>query len=157
MRKILCVLVVVVMTLAGPVGAFIGDIGDRSDIKDEPMSFKDTRWARPRPGNVLDPILETELSNAGPVDVLDVIVRFRHGIKDSDYELIHRNGLTAHRTFEFVDAVHVSGTKAALNRLSSSDRVQWMEFNEQLDYLMDDSTTTHRLKEDDRLPQSLRE
>jgi serine protease AprX len=91
---------------------------------------------------IMDGVLIEELSRADPDDDLEVIIQFKNEIKNRDLMVLNGLGFDVKRTFHVIPAVFAVGSKASIIKLSANDRVFHIEFNMQLEYLMDESTTT---------------
>ena len=91
--------------------------------------------------SVLNPYLANKLTNLGPDDQLGVIVRFKDGPSDHDMNIMNAFGLTVHRTYEAIPAVFATGSKEAVVRLAGWSRTVWMEYNSQMELLMNGTTT----------------
>ncbi|UCE36021.1 MAG: S8 family serine peptidase [Thermoplasmata archaeon] len=106
-------------------------LGSSGDI------FADT----PR-SEVLDSGLLARLNRAGPDDTLEVIIQFRNEVSTDDLNLLSALNFDVGRTFSVIPAVYAIGTKNSIVRLSHYKRTSHIEFNEPLELLMDESTST---------------
>jgi serine protease AprX len=92
--------------------------------------------------SVFDANITEELNNANSEDTLEVIIQFEDEVKDTDLSLLEILDFEVKRTYHVIPAVFAVGSKNGILRLSQYDRVFHIEFNERLQLLMDESTTT---------------
>jgi serine protease AprX len=90
---------------------------------------------------VLDRLLRDKLLDSGPDDNIGVVVQFKDGPNENDNSFMNAIGLTVHRTYTAIPGVFATGPKEAVVRLASWPRTHWMEYNEQMQLLMDGTTT----------------
>jgi serine protease AprX len=89
---------------------------------------------------VLDDYLEQVLARTPSDRVIEVIVQFKDGITPDDLRAVKNRGFEFMHQYSVVPAMWLKGTPTAIERLSTSDRVVWIEYNEQLEWLMDETT-----------------
>lgn len=94
---------------------------------------------RKRPNNVIDDLLGEELLNSELTDEFEVIIQFIDGPTESDYVLLEENGLEIIHNFSGIPAVLAKGNKLAILNIATSARIFWVEYNEPIDYHMDQS------------------
>jgi serine protease AprX len=98
-------------------------------------------WAAPIPRpEVLDAVLQERLDLG--LSSYEVMVQFWGPVLASDLSALRQAGLEARHVFHAIPAVYAVGPADAVFRLSRSDRVFWMEYNEKLTYFMDRSLLT---------------
>ncbi len=91
---------------------------------------------------VMDSGLIRRMKSADPDDNLEVIIQFKDEIMDKDIKLLNILDFEVKRTFHVIPAVYAIGSKDSIMRLSQYSRTFHIEYNEELYYLMDESTTT---------------
>jgi serine protease AprX len=91
--------------------------------------------------DVLDPYLQTKLGALDHGATLELIVQFKGTLQHSDIQLLEGLGFEVIREYSVVPGVSVKGTPAAVENLAGSERVFWIEYNEQLEYMMQGTTT----------------
>ncbi len=92
--------------------------------------------------NVLDSALVRRLNDADSSDSFEVIIQFKGEVKNNDINLLSALGFDVKREFHVIPAIYAIGTKDSILRLSNYERTVHIEFNEPLEYLMDESTNT---------------
>ena len=92
--------------------------------------------------DVMDYRLVNRLNQANSDDKLEVIIQFKEEIKNKDLYVLDALDFEVKRTFHVIPAVYAIGSKSSIMRLSIYERTFFIEFNEPLEYLMDESTTT---------------
>ncbi|WP_455391745.1 S8 family serine peptidase [[Eubacterium] cellulosolvens] len=91
--------------------------------------------------NVIDPYLQKKLENAEADSELEIIVQFKIQIKPADLSRLELLGFNIIREYSVIPGVYCMGTKSAILELADYNRVFWIEFNEQLEYYMQGTTT----------------
>ncbi len=91
---------------------------------------------------VIDPMLEEALGNTPEDSRLDVLVRFESEFVRADDEVLEDLGIHKVGQFRMLPAMHIQATPLQIERLSGYPRVEWMEWDAPLDFLMDMTTTT---------------
>ena len=91
---------------------------------------------------VIDPFLEDELTEVSSTQQLDVVIQFYDEILPEDLIMLKRLGIQILREFHVIPAVHCLATRVAIIALKDYERTYWIEFNEQLRYFMDETTTS---------------
>ncbi len=91
---------------------------------------------------VMDSGLIDRLGSAGSDDNLEVIIQFKDEVKDKDINLLKALDFEVKRNFHVIPAVYAIGSKSSIMRLSRYSRTFHIEYNEELYYLMDESTNT---------------
>ncbi len=89
---------------------------------------------------VIDPYLRQMLDLTPGGEVIEVVVQFEDGVFSDDLKVVSDLGLDNVHQYTVVPALWLRGRASAIERLAGYDRVRWMEFNEQLEYLMDETT-----------------
>jgi serine protease AprX len=92
--------------------------------------------------NVLDDYLIERLDAASPEENLEILVQFKDEVKENDKHYLNALGFDVRREFHVIPMVYAIGTKASITRLSGYHRTFHIEYNEPLEYMMDQSTTT---------------
>ncbi|UCE75144.1 MAG: S8 family serine peptidase [Methanomassiliicoccales archaeon] len=92
--------------------------------------------------DILDSKLATRLNEASPNDPLEVIIQFKDEVNEMDIGLLSALNFEVKRTFHVIPAVYAIGTKSSILRLTHYSRTFHIEYNEPLEYLMDESTNT---------------
>ncbi len=92
--------------------------------------------------DVLDSKLIHELDKVGSDDRLEIIVQFKNSVEERDLSLLDAFDFEIKRTYHVIPAVHAVGSKSSILMLSQYSRTYHIEYNEELHYLMDESTTT---------------
>ena len=91
--------------------------------------------------SVIDGVLRDKMHSTPSDRELDVIVQFRGPITPADRQLLRAEGIEVVHQFHIVNGVWARATPWQLERLSGYARTLWMEWNEPLDYYMQDTTT----------------
>ncbi len=89
---------------------------------------------------VLDPMLEEILTTTPEDALLDVLVRFESEFVRADDEVLEDLGIHKVGEFRMIPAMHIQATPWQIERLSGYPRVEWMEWDAPLDFLMDMTT-----------------
>jgi len=88
----------------------------------------------------VDDHLETIMAYT-PADMeLEVVVQFTSAIGDADRRTVRDRGLTRLHEYDFIDAMWLRGTPRSIELLSADQRVAWIEHNDQLEWMMDETT-----------------
>ncbi|UCH89875.1 MAG: S8 family serine peptidase [Thermoplasmata archaeon] len=90
----------------------------------------------------IDPYLKQELAGALEFEQLEVIVQFYNEILPVDRMFLEKIGFQSEREFTAIPAVYGLATPIEIQLLSEYERTYWIEYNEQLEYLMDETTRT---------------
>jgi serine protease AprX len=83
-----------------------------------------------------------KLDDAHQDEHFEIIVQFESEVRDRDIKILKTLGFDVGRTFHVIPAVFAIGSKSSIIRLSQLDRVKHIEENEELHYMMDESTST---------------
>ncbi len=89
---------------------------------------------------VIDTFLEGILDDTVDDRRLEVIVQFRDDVLPEDRRFVERQGLEVLHQYTIIPALWLKGTPRAIEALSASDRVIWIEHNEELEWMMDETT-----------------
>ncbi len=92
-----------------------------------------------KPANVIDPALERRLASSGD---LEIIVQFHKDVRYEDRMAMRDMGFTVKHTFKAIPAVYAIGSPSAVRALAEYPRTYWIEYNERLTYMMNETTTT---------------
>ncbi len=90
---------------------------------------------------VFDAVLLDRMSVTPDTARLDAIVQFKDHIVSSDRWALRDEGVELVHEFHIVDAYWVRATPSQLLRVAGYHRTAWMEFNEPLEYYMQETTT----------------
>ncbi len=90
---------------------------------------------------VIDQVLHSIMLSTPRDRALDVIVQFRDPVVAADRLVLRDEDIEVVYEFHIVNGVWARATPAQLDRLSGYPRTLWMEYNEPLDYCMDETTT----------------
>ncbi len=93
-------------------------------------------------GGAVDPFLQKMVETVGADTSIDMVIQFPGRITGEDIAAVKRAGFRVIYRFSVVPALHVNGTGRALERLLRERDVFWCEYNERLQFFMDQSTTT---------------
>jgi serine protease AprX len=99
-----------------------------------PEPIGEPRWY------VIDDHLEVILANTPAGTDLEVVVQFIDDIDGADRRAVRDRGLDNLYEYDYIDAMWLRGTPRAIELLSTHDGVAWIEHNEQLSWLMDETT-----------------
>ncbi len=88
----------------------------------------------------VDDQLETIMSQAPANGELEVVVQFTSDIGRADRVAVEDAGLAKLHEYDFIDAMWLRGTPRSIEILSANPRVAWIEHNDQLEWLMDETT-----------------
>lgn len=89
----------------------------------------------------VDPVLRERMDGADREDMIDMIISFKDEVRPGDISLLKVCEMQIIRVYTVVPAVHVIGPKYGAEHLANHERVFWMEFNEELVYMMQGTTT----------------
>ncbi|UCC93457.1 MAG: S8 family serine peptidase [Thermoplasmata archaeon] len=89
---------------------------------------------------VIDDHLERILWDTPAGTELEAIVQFTDAIDGADRRAIIDAGLNRLYEYDFVNAVWIRGTPRAIEMLSAYEGVAWIEHNDQLEWMMDETT-----------------
>ncbi len=99
-----------------------------------PRDMDGPRWY------VIDDHLEHVLASTASDDILEVVVQFTHEIDGVDRRAVGEQGLERLYEYDFIDAMWLRGTPEAIQLLSGYRGVAWIEHNERLCWMMDETT-----------------
>jgi serine protease AprX len=94
------------------------------------------------PGQVIHPHLEKILDSCESDDQLEVIIQFQEKVMEKDLDFLTLNNIEIIHQYSVIPALHVKGSKAAIMVLEDYDRTFWMEYNEPIDWCMEQSLLT---------------
>ena len=89
--------------------------------------------------SVVDPVLGDALLNGPSNEGLEVIVQFDGEVTSRDRDTLDALGLRTMHTFDPIHAVFAIGPSHQMLRLAGYDRVAWMELNEPIEPMMEDT------------------
>jgi serine protease AprX len=92
--------------------------------------------------NVMDAKLIDRINAGNPGDSMEILVQFKGEVKDRDLHVLNALGFVVKREFHVIPMVYAIGPQSSVLKLSGYSRTFHIEFNEPLEYLMDQSTTT---------------
>jgi serine protease AprX len=121
------------LTISGPVGR-VEDSGVNL-----PLEFN---YYQKYSGKRLDPYLDQKLSEVSATEELEIIVQFYDEVKHEDRQFLSYLGVQIEREFTVIPAIYALAPRGAVLALSEYERTYWIEYNEQLEYLMDETTTS---------------
>lgn len=90
----------------------------------------------------IDPYLENILETAEEDQLLEIIVQFYDDVLPEDLQAVRNYGFIIKREFHAIPAVYGLATPVIVKMISEYKRTYWIEYNEQLEYLMDVTTAT---------------
>jgi len=93
-----------------------------------------------KPDNVIDPVLERHLS-VSERDNLEIIVQFYKEVRYEDRIAMREMGFDIKHIFRAIPAVYAIGSSSAVRALAEYPRTYWIEYNEPLVYMMNETTT----------------
>jgi serine protease AprX len=91
--------------------------------------------------NVIDPYLQSILSEVDGTEILEVIIQFKGSVQEQDLLFLENQKFTIIREYSVIPAVYCTGPVASIQSLADYDRVFWIEYNEQLEQSMQGTTT----------------
>jgi serine protease AprX len=91
--------------------------------------------------NVVDEYLQEQLDGAESGEELEIIVQFLDTVEARDLRRLRELGFVIEREYRSLPAVHCIGSKEAIEVLSQNERVFWIEFNEEMVFNMQGTTT----------------
>ena len=91
--------------------------------------------------DVLDSYLLNKLEHAGNDDKFEIIVQFKETIIPTDLDHLSKLDFEIIREYTVIPGVHCIGSAESVKSLATNDRVFWIEYNEQLEYSMQGTTT----------------
>jgi len=94
--------------------------------------------------SVFDGVLYGKWHEFDEHEEIDLIVQFENEVTDRDLATLRGLAFSVYERYEIIPGVHARGTKAAIAKLSNYHRTYWIEYNQQLKYFLDVSTTTIR-------------
>jgi len=106
------------------------------------ISIPDLDYYQKITDRTIDPLLEQKIENSRYNDRLEILVQFYDEILTEDLQYLDKLGIDTIREFHVIPAVYGLATPFAIQLLSKYQRTYWIEYNEQLEYLMDTTTTT---------------
>jgi subtilisin family serine protease len=89
---------------------------------------------------VIDDHLEAVLAVTPANTDLDVVVQFTNTIDGADRHFVRDRGFDNLYEFDFINAMWLRGPPLAVYQLSSYEAVAWIELNEELSWMMDETT-----------------
>jgi len=90
---------------------------------------------------VVDSYLQYKLDDSQENDRFEIIVQFKGSVFPNDIQILENLGFEIIREYNVVPGLHCMGTKSATQALAKNERVFWIEYNEQLEYYMQGTTT----------------
>jgi len=94
--------------------------------------------------SVFDSVLKRTWHEFEEGDRIDLIVQFEDEVTGEDVATLEGLGFTLYEQYKIIPGVHAKGTKEMVTKLSHYHRIYWIEYNQQLKYYLDVSTTTIR-------------
>ena len=91
---------------------------------------------------ILNKYLEDKLELLNDTDELEVIIQFKDSIETSDLEILDKLGIELKHQYYVLPAVYAKGTKSAILSLKHNSRIFWVEYNEPIDWCMEQSLST---------------
>jgi serine protease AprX len=91
--------------------------------------------------NVVDPYLQEKLSSTEINSELEIIVQFKESIQSEDLIFLEDLGFQIIQKYSVIPGAYCIGTPEAIERLANYERVFWIEYNEQLEFSMQGTTT----------------
>jgi serine protease AprX len=88
----------------------------------------------------IDHYLIDVLETKGPYEEIEIIAQFRDGITSEDLKLVDNEGFSTLHQYSIIPALWLKGPARLVERLAGYGRVTWIEYNEQLEYMMDETT-----------------
>ena len=99
-----------------------------------PEPIGEVRWY------VVDDHLEVVLATTPANMDIEVVVQFVDDISDSDRRTVTERGLDNLYEYDFINAMWLRGPPRAVELLSAHEQVAWIEHNEELSWMMDETT-----------------
>ena len=99
-----------------------------------PEPIGEVRWY------VVDDHLEVVLATTPANMDLEVVVQFVDDISDSDRRTVSDRGLENLYEYDFINAMWLRGPPRAVELLSAHEQVAWIEHNDELSWMMDETT-----------------
>ncbi|MBI4393020.1 MAG: S8 family serine peptidase [Euryarchaeota archaeon] len=95
----------------------------------------------------VSPELAEKLSSSSQADRLPIVIQFKDSVRPSDALLLQDLGFTGLIQYEMIPAVYGVGDVGAIETLRQSPRVEYIEYDTELEYYLDTATTTGRAKQ----------
>ncbi len=92
--------------------------------------------------DVLDGVLRMKWRELDQKDEIDLIAQFQGEVTEEDLSTLQGLGFTLYEQYRIIPGVHVKGSKEAVAKLSHYHRAYWLEYNQELSYMLDVSTST---------------
>ncbi len=92
--------------------------------------------------SVLDGVLKRKWQALEPDQQVDLIIQFEDEMTDEDRAILRGLGFKLFEEYRIIPGIHAKGTKESITHLSHYDRVFWIEYNSELKYYLDVSTST---------------
>jgi serine protease AprX len=89
---------------------------------------------------VLDPYLSQILDTTHSGEELEIVVQFEAAVLSEDRRLVDREGLDLLHEYTIIPAMWLRATPLQIDRMTRYDRVTWIEYNEELQWMMDETT-----------------
>jgi len=89
----------------------------------------------------IDPYLQKILEDSKPWDQIELLVQMDGKVKEEDRSFLNEIGIDVKHEFHAIPVFHCFANPSQIYRLSSYQRTFWIEFNEQLEFHMDKTTT----------------
>ena len=93
-------------------------------------------------GIVMDPYLKRVLRDGAHPERFGVVVRFSDHPIDGDIDHARKLGFELEHRFEALPLASFTGTAKQVGKLASYHRTEWMEYDDALELLMEESTST---------------
>jgi serine protease AprX len=91
---------------------------------------------------VIDPYLLTLMEREDQIKNIELIIQFKEEITEKDLFFIQKIGIDIKKQFFVIPAIYGLGSINSIIELSNYKKIQWIEYNEDMNLLLEDSTNT---------------
>lgn len=88
--------------------------------------------------DVIDSVLRQELETTEKD--IEIIIQFKNKITEKEIEILNNLDFEIKKEYEMINGIFAVGSKQGIIELSNYENVFWMEFNEQLVYMLHETT-----------------
>lgn len=137
------VIVGVIAILIAGMSYLMIDVNAEEGPDETPFGFDDEFWYEGRfTSTNLDPSIPKVIGDNGPEEVLEMMIQFYPPLTETDLNAAKDAGMEITHEFSALPAIVAKGDRDSIEELSRYGGVFWMENDDEMEYMMDMTTTT---------------
>ncbi len=125
-------------------GAFIlGQVSAEEGPDETPFGFTNEFWYDGIGSHTdIDPSVDEAVSLRGPEAELEIVVQFNPPLTEADVQAAREAGLEIVHRMTALPAIFARGNRDSIERISRYSDTFWVEYDKEMDFLMEQTTTT---------------